>query len=497
MICVSIGRTRHKMVTAEHRFLAEKGAELVEFRLDYMKRAPDVARLLKDRPTPVIATCRRAEDGGRWRDSEAERLTVLRTAIVSGAEYVDLESDIAGKVPRFGETKRIVSHHDFKETPADLEKIYAGMHDLDPDIIKIVTTAKSPEDNVRVLKLVADAKVPTVGFCMGETGRVSRLLCAKYGAPFTYATFSSDRTLAPGQFSFDEMKNDYAVDAIGAKTKLYAVIGDPVAHSLSPHIYNPAFRAEGLDCAYIPLRVPDGELRETLTKLSWLDIRGFSVTIPHKEAALKIAEQRDALAEEIGAANTLFRNHEGTWSAANTDCEAAVSSIREGLKRKGESDSTIKGRKVLLLGAGGVSRAIGFGLMKAGAMLTIANRSVERAQALAGELGCQWINWEHRGTSLAEVLVNGTSVGMHPDVDDTPFKDNWFREGMVVFDTVYTPENTLLIKQARERDCIVVPGTQMFIRQAAAQFERFLGRPAPLKVMLEALRRAISPVKLS
>ncbi|MCA9070315.1 MAG: type I 3-dehydroquinate dehydratase, partial [Planctomycetaceae bacterium] len=307
MICVSIGRTRHKMVIAEHKHLAEHGAELVELRLDWLSRMPDVGRLLKDRPTPCVLTCRRKEDRGRWRGDEDQRLTVLRTGIVSGVEYVDLEDDIAGNIPRYGDTKRIVSHHNFDETPNDLEEIHERMTKLDPDIVKIVTMANSTEDMVRMLKLVSSAKVPTVGFCMGELGQPSRILCGKYGAPFSYATFSKDREMAPGQFSFAEMKKTYRYDKINSETQVFGVLGDPVAHSLSPVIHNAAFEAAGINAVYLPIRIFKRKLKESLDALDWLGIRGYSVTIPHKEGVLEKAKVVDEAAKDIGAANTLFR----------------------------------------------------------------------------------------------------------------------------------------------------------------------------------------------
>ncbi|HID22790.1 MAG TPA: type I 3-dehydroquinate dehydratase, partial [Planctomycetaceae bacterium] len=218
MICVSIGRSRHKMVIAEHRAMAEQGAELVELRLDWLARLPNLARLIADRPTPVIITCRREQDGGRWRGTEEQRLTLLRAAIADGVDYVDLEEDTAPKIPRYGRTKRIVSHHDFKETPHDLEDIHGRLCQCDPDIIKLVTLAQSPRDIVRILKLVQSASVPTIGFCMGEMGLASRILCGKYGSPFTYATFHKARQLAPGQLTFHEMRDVYRFDRIAPAT---------------------------------------------------------------------------------------------------------------------------------------------------------------------------------------------------------------------------------------------------------------------------------------
>ncbi|MAG92343.1 MAG: shikimate dehydrogenase [Planctomycetaceae bacterium] len=495
MICVSIGRTRHKMVALEHRALAEKGAQLVEYRLDWLSHMPDVGRLLKHAPTPVVATCRRQSDKGRWRHSEEQRLNILRQAIAAGVDYVDLEDDVAQKIPRYGSTKRIVSHHNFDETPEHLQEIHDRLAACDPDYVKLVTMANSPRDTIRMLKLVEEAQVPTIGFCMGELGTVSRILCGKYGAPFTYATFSRERELAPGQLSFEEMHDTYRYDSIKPTTQVFGVLGDPIAHSYSPLIHNAAFAAADVDAVYLPLRVPKDALTDTLDAYDWLDIAGYSVTIPHKEGVLAKADRSDDSVKDIGAANTLFRRKQGVWHATNTDYEAALAGIRLGLKARNESDASLAGKKILMLGAGGVARAVAMGVVRAGAALTIANRTKERAVELAGQLGCQHIGWENRASVLADVVVNCTPIGMHPHVDESPFEQNWLRDGMVVFDTVYNPENTLFIKQAREHECFTVTGIEMFVRQAAAQFEIFTGQPAPRDVMRDALRKGISALR--
>ena len=494
MICVSIGRTRHKMVLAEHRALAERGAELVELRLDWLSHSPDVSRLMAERPTPVVITCRRRSDKGRWSGSEDQRQTVLRSAVVEGAEYVDIEDDIAKAIPRYGETRRIISHHNFDETPDDLEKIYKTMCELDPDIVKLVTMANRPEDSVRLLKLVDSAEIPTVAFCMGELGLASRLLCGKYGSPFTYATFSSERTLAPGQLSFEEMAETYRFDRIGQDTRVFGVLGDPLAHSHSPLIHNAAFDASGVDAVYLPLRVPADGLAKTLESFRWLEIDGYSVTIPHKEAVLEVATSVDATVEHLGAANTLCRNGEQDWVASNTDLPAAIATLKTALESLSGSND-LKGRKCLVLGAGGAARAVAGGLVEAGAAVIVSGRTRQRASELASDLGCQETGWENRGTQFADVLINCTPVGMHPNVNESPFQPQWLGDNTLVFDTVYNPENTLLIKQARERGCPTVSGIEMFIRQAALQYELFTNQMAPLDVMRETLRRGISAVR--
>jgi 3-dehydroquinate dehydratase / shikimate dehydrogenase len=497
MICVTLGRTRHKMMVAEHQALADAGAELVELRLDWLRRMPELSRLLADKPTRVIITCRRREELGKWRGDDEQRMTLLRQAIVDGVEYVDLEMDIAGKIPRYGPTKRIISYHNFKQTPDNLEEIFSEMQELDPDIIKLATMANSPVDNVRMLRLVAEAPIRTIGFCMGEMGLPSRILCGRYGSPWTYATFSSERVMAPGQLSFEEMRNVYHYDEIGPETAVFGVLGDPIGHSYSPILHNAAFRHEGLNAVYLALRVPKEQLLESLKAFEDLEIDGYSVTIPHKEEALGYARYSDANVKDIGAANTLYKDLRGRWYAGNTDYEAALETLHVGLEQRNASDKQLSGKSVLMLGAGGVARAIGLGLVRAGAGLTIANRNKNRGKELAEQLGCKYVRWENRGSVLADILINCTPVGMAPNVDETPFPMHWLRDGMLVFDTIYNPENTLLLKQAREHGCATVSGLEMFVRQAAAQFSCFVRQPAPIDVMRQTLRQAISPVRLN
>jgi len=475
---------------AEHRALAEKKAELVELRVDYMRKRPDLGLMLKDRPTPVVVTCRRKADRGRWFGTEEQRQTILREAIIAGAEYVDLEDDIAKSIRRYGKTKRIVSYHNFDETPLELHEIYRRLAQCDADIIKIVTMANSPSDNVRMLEMVSSTEIPTVGFCMGEMGTISRILCGQAGSPFTYASFSSERELAPGQLSYAEVRNLYRFNKITKDTKVFGVIGDPIAQSKSPLIHNAAFRKLRIDAVYLPLRIPADLLLPSLKEFERLKISGYSVTIPHKEGVLQFCDTMTEETDQIGAANTLYRQND-QWAATNTDAPAALEAIQDTLK-KSSSVTDFAGRKVLILGAGGVSRAVGHALISAGAVVTITNRSRDRGKGLAAELGCQYVSWENRGAETCEILINCTAVGMHPKLDESPFEPHWLGDSTLVFDTVYNPEQTLLLKHARERGCPTVSGVEMFVRQAAKQFELFTGQPAPLEYMAETLRVSTS-----
>jgi 3-dehydroquinate dehydratase/shikimate dehydrogenase len=496
MICVTLGRARHTRMINEHKELAEQGAELVELRTDYIGRAISLKRLLDNRPTPVVVTARRRVDGGRWLKSEDERMTLLRSAIASGVEYVDIEADVASQIPRYGNTKRIISFHNLEETPEDLESLHAAMVDEDADIVKIAAMANSFDDNLRMMKMVKNAKVPTIGICMGEMGIITRILASKLGSPFTYAAFSKDKKIAPGLLEWKEMNSLYRYDEITDETALFGVVADPVAHSYSPMIHNRAFKDQGINARYLPFRVPKSDLRTFVIHCKELGIEGLSVTIPHKEGALLHCNRAESSATGIGAVNTMVFRDKDVYGY-NTDYRASMDCIEQLFKIDKSAERPMQGMTALILGAGGVSRAIAWGLKQRHCEVLIASRTMERTQMLAGELGCRAIEWDQRHDQRFNLLVNGTPVGMHPDVDRSPFDAEALNEFIAVFDTVYNPENTLLIKQAKQANCRIITGIDMFVRQAAYQFKLFTGKNGPSDLMRKTIKEATNPVRLN
>lgn len=420
---------------------------------------------------------------------------LLRSSIAAGVEYVDIEADIASQIPRYGNTKRIISYHDFSGTPDNLEDLHAAMVEEDADIVKIATMANSFRDNVRMFNLIRDAKLPTIGICMGEIGTITRILANRFGAPFTYATFSTDKTMAPGQLNWKDMHTLYDVKGINKKTELFGVIADPVAHSYSPLVHNVAFNAEKLNARYVPLRVPKDDLHLFMDCCESVGIRGISITIPHKERALDYCTQAESSANGISAINTMvFEGNERL--GYNTDYRAAMDCINEMLTREDSpTDNPIQGVTALVLGAGGVSRAIAWGLKQRQADVVVTSRTEERAQLLASEIGCRSCPWEDRHSQKVQLLVNGTPVGMHPKVDSSPFNESAINQFMVVFDTVYNPESTMLVKYARKAQARVITGVDMFVRQAAYQFKLFTGREAPAKLMRKTIKKATNPAQ--
>ncbi len=383
MICVSLGRSRHKRMIAEHQYLVEQGAKLVELRLDFIGRAVNLKRLMDNRPGPIVIAARRREDGGRWIRTEQERLMLLRSAIVAGAEYVDIEADIASQIPRYGNTKRIISYHDFSGTPLELEELHEAMAEEDADIVKIATMASTFDDNIRMMNMVKNAKLPTIGICMGEIGMVTRILANRLGSPFTYATFSVDKKMAPGQLNWKEMNELYDYDNITENTELFGVIADPVAHSYSPLIHNTAFKQQGMDARYLPFRVLAEDLPNFMEGAKQLGISGVSITIPHKERALEFCTQAESSATGIGAINTMvFQDNDRL--GYNTDYRAAMDCIEAIYEIKKNAERPMQGITALVLGAGGVSRAIAWGLRQRHAEVIISSRTFETRTDIGG-----------------------------------------------------------------------------------------------------------------
>ncbi|MDB5308074.1 MAG: aroE, partial [Gemmataceae bacterium] len=496
-VLVVIGRTRHKMVMVELQEAVKRGAKFIELRLDFLAKAVDFKRLTPYKRCPWVATLRRPADGGRFPGTEQERQIIIRQAIVSGAfEWVDLETDVASSIPRFGPVKRIISYHNLTETPQNLDEIYTGMLRQDGDVYKLAVLAQSPADVARVLRLQRAAPKPTIAFCMGDIGQPSRFLALKYGAPWIYAAFNKERGIAPGLPSMEDFKTTYPVRSITADTKVFGVVGDPVGHSLSPLLHNHLYQRLKMNAVYLPFRVPRGQFPQALEEYEQIPVHGYSVTIPHKEAAAQAAREKEPTVEATGAANTLVRRDDGKFSAANTDYTAVVESLKAYLSEKAKEGpvTQLSQCSVLLLGAGGVARAVAHALHREGSQLTITSRTPERSHKLAEEVKCKTVDWHARHNVSFDILINCTPVGMHPNVDEAPVHFSILKPGLTVFDTIYTPETTLLVREARSRGCDTITGVDMFVRQAARQFDLFVGMTPDLPTMREIVRKALSPL---
>jgi 3-dehydroquinate dehydratase/shikimate dehydrogenase len=289
------------------------------------------------------------------------------------------------------------------------------------------------------------------------------------------------------------MRQIYHYDDISPNTEVLGVIADPIGHSLSPTVHNAALRDRKIDRVYVPFRVPRENLEEFIGMTRQLTIRGLSVTIPHKEAIVPLLTETDNAVDHIGAANTVVIDGYDR-RGFNTDAQAVLDSIYATLGRGGDVD-VLAGRTALILGAGGVAKAVCYALNTRNVKVVVAARNFSKAEELAKKWQGTAVEWNNRHTVSADMLVNCTPIGMHPNVNETPFDADSLNRAMIVFDTVYNPEQTLLIKDSRKKECAVVTGVDMFVRQAAHQFQLFNGEEAPMDLMRDVVRRSIGAAK--
>lgn len=467
---------------------ASKFADIIELRLDYIKN-PDLGRILERRTKPVIITNRPVREGGKFEGNEEERIALLKLAIQMQADFVDIEHDsiqnIRGDTEQpvpTSKTKLIVSYHNFRETPDDLTDIYRKLGQCDADIVKIVTYANDITDNVKIYRLLQQAQAPLISFCMGEYGIISRILYKRFGSYMAFASLQKGKESAPGQISIHELLNIYQAQKQDKHTSIYGLIGNPVSHSISPIIHNTLFKEMNLNSIYVPFKVD--KIAEFIRELRRLDVKGYSVTIPHKESVIDHLDAIDPMAKKIGAVNTII-NKDGQLIGYNTDCKAAIQAL-EDMNQVSLTDTKndrLKGRRVTLLGAGGAARAIAFGLQERGAQVTVVNRNYERAQSLARDVGCLSRKLNELPSIETDILINATPVGMFPAVNETPVDKNQLKPGMIVFDTIYNPIETRLLREAKAQGCKIVGGLPMFVNQAAAQFELWTGLKPPRKLI--------------
>ncbi|MEK6809289.1 MAG: shikimate dehydrogenase, partial [Nanoarchaeota archaeon] len=439
---------------------AERHADLVEWRMDHHKNLSEqgsierMMEVIAARTKPIIATCRGELPGKK---------ILLLKAVESGAEFIDLDEnqkDIIEEI-RKGKTRIILSFHDSLRTPSleELNRKYDEMQKHRPDFIKIVTTANSINDNFTIFSFL-QGKKNCLAFCMGARGTLSRILAPKYGSFLTFAALDDKKISAPGQLPLIEMEK-YDVTNINERTEIYGVVGTATEHSLSPQIQNYFFHHSSENARFLPFKVEEKELGEFVQNMRKYNFQGAAITMPHKVMVMQYLDEVDEIAACIGAVNTIV-NKKGKFIGYNTDCYGALRALHE--------ESEIKGKKVLLLGAGGAARAIVYGLQKEEAKVTISNRTPEKAKRLAEEFNADHLSLAEAEKESAgyDIIINATSAGMGSQQEEIPL--HTLPKEKIVMDIVSRPAITKFIKLGQQNDCTLITGEKMLLYQAAQQY---------------------------
>ncbi len=476
MICIPIvSQTTEDAIKDMAR--AEEIADLTEIRADYIKNL-DLEKILAARTKPVIVTITSKNENGRFEGTEKERTALLRQAVDLGADYIDISikcPELSDLIKYCKDTKSIVSYHNYDETSGNLQEISQKIERAGADIIKIATFAKKLSDNLKIFELIRRSSKDIIAICMGELGEISRILAPIYGSYLTFGSLEIGSESAPGQIPAHILRDVYRVNEVEQGFDVYGLIGNPVNKSRGYLLFNPLFKYYNINGIYLNFRVED---IDDFTRYFQGLLTGFSITMPFKEALFHILNDITPEAEKIGAINTIVKDR-GKITGHNTDIAGIINPLIEKVP--------LKGKTVTLLGAGGAARAAAVGIMAKDGKLTILNRTVSKAERLAKDLGCDFGPLSDFESIKTDILINMTSVGMMPDIDLTPV-DTTLVKNMVVFDGIYNPEKTKLLIEAEKNGCTIIPGTEMFLHQAAEQFKLWTGIDPDLDVIKNILK---------
>lgn len=474
---------------------AEEFADVIEVRFDCLE--PDEIQksfASLNSTKPLLFTFRPVAQGGHadveieWRFTFWTAFVVNNAAIQKHNTWLDLEYDLIGQVQKSDIPMTIHSFHDFSGAPDDIEEVYEHLAGGDA-AAKIAIQTDDISDGLALWKLLKKAKSENkqlVPIAMGEAGKWTRILGLAYGAPMTYAALESGKEVAPGQISAEELRDVYRVKELTEKTDIFGIIGDPVKFSLSPYMQNAAFKAAGKDAVFVPFEVQD--LDSFITRFlpeSGLNIRGLSVTQPHKQAVMKYLDEIDETAQKIGAVNTL-KIVDGKLHGFNTDAPGFIAPLTQ---RAGN----LSGKRAAVLGAGGAARACIHALKQNGAQVTVFARDLAKAKPLAAEFGVDLQLLSDEAFSGFDLVVNATPLGMKGKFEgQSPSTPGQLKGVPVVYDLVYNPEETPFLQAARTAGVpTVIGGLEMLVAQGAEQFRIWTGGDAPVEVMKAALRERL------
>jgi 3-dehydroquinate dehydratase / shikimate dehydrogenase len=465
---------------------ASKQADVIELCLDLWEGFPwtsdrraQIKLCLQQVSQPIVLACR----------SQKMLNKELLQEIVPKVFYLDAEEF----TPLSSQPPWVRSRHFHEAMPSNLQSVLDAMIDARVSAYKIAARARSSLDALAMLHCMKKHRESFIGVAMGEEGRNTRILSPVFGGGWTYACLDQRSASAPGQINVQELLDVYHYRTLNPETKMLGVIGDPVSQSMGRFVHNAVFRELGVNAVYLPWRVRVEEVQPFIAGVRSLNLGGLSVTMPLKEAVIPLLDTVDPAAKAMGAVNTIV-NRGGTLVGYNTDGPGALDAI--------ESKRSVRGKRIIIVGAGGSSRAVAYEALQRGASVIILNRTAERGKALAHDLGCEGGGLEllpQEARRGYDILIQCTSVGMAPDIDKSPVAEEWLLPTALIVDAIYKPEQTRLLKEAQAKGCSVVTGREFYMNQAIRQWFLWLPtlgytKPLDLVALKQLMKETIDVV---
>jgi 3-dehydroquinate dehydratase/shikimate dehydrogenase len=486
MICISIAQESRRLALAD-MLNASRQCDLLEVQLDRFERAPDVKELLENKPKPVILSCRRPQDGGQWKGSETERLALLRQCIIDKADYVEIELDVADDIRRLPPAKRVITYTNLKETPADINEIYAEAQRKGADVIKLVTLARTPEEAWPLIQILAKPALPTVVVGLGKPGVMLSVMGRKIGAPWVYAALERGMEAYPGQATVRDLNDVYGYASIGKSTPLVAVTGFTPREYALIGVLNAGFAEVGAAPRCLPAQI--GNMKLFRKVMDVIRFKGVVVDDAHQGDVLEVVSECEPAAKQAHAAD-LIASEEKVWHGYNTLWRAAGSTLEAVLREKRGGDKPLQDRIVMVVGVNAAARSVTLGVKQRGGIPVIASHNRDAAQKLAHDLACRHIPFEALYTTRHDVLaVCAIEQGA---TKDSGLQSNYLKPSILVMDLTALPKKTLMLVEAERRGCEIVPPRRLLLEQAMLLM-RLMTDKEVSRAKLEAVLAELAP----
>lgn len=477
MICITVTPKSRKLAKADLLNAARHG-DIIELCLDHFVKEPDVGDLVKAVDKPIIVSCRRPQDGGHWEGSEDERLVLLRQAIVAGPEYVELDLDIAPSIPRFGKTQRVISFVRTDRPENDIDAVFDEATKHQADVVKFAWPTPTLDDAWPLLKAVTGKRMlPIVGMGLGPAELTFSLLSRKYGSPWIYAALESSMRAHPGQATVHDLDEIYHWRDIDRATTFLAIAGFGESQLTTTRVYNSAFRTLGMNVRCLPIEV--GQVRQVKKMLDALKVRGVVVSGRLGHRIFPLAEQIDPTDQASQYVDLLMNKSDG-WHGYNSLWRTAITALESALGKSRSGERPLEQRNVMVLGTGGVARAMVYGITQRKGIVSIAGQPDPLANGIATEMGCRFVPVHNLYSTLADVVVLADS-SLRCGQKQGDINPSYLRPEMTILDVCDPPREHALFEEARLRGCALVAPADVYREQMTAQFKALTGKELPVQ----------------
>jgi 3-dehydroquinate dehydratase/shikimate dehydrogenase len=490
MICISIAQESRRLALAD-MLNASGQCDVLEVRLDRFTKAPEIGELLANKPKPVIMSCRRQQDGGYWKGTEADRIALLRQCVISKADYVEIELDIADQIRKFPPAKRVITYTNLSETPPDIAKTYEEAQKKSPDVIKLTTLARTVEEAWPLVQILAKQREPTVVVGLGKPGVMLNVLGKKLGAPWTYAALEKGMEAYPGQPTARDLNEVYHYNEIDRGTRFVGVTGFDDQEFLTVAAVNAALKHFAMPARCLPL--PMGKVALFQKIIDATKLAAVVIDPLHRGAILEITNEPDDAAKESGSADVIIKTEE-KWRGYNTLWRAALSALEDALRSKSKAEKPLEGRVVMIMGVNALARSMAYAVKSRGGVPIIASRDGGAAQMTAQQFQCRHVQFEAIYSTMHDILIvcseEKEKLREKARSGEAGVHGGYLKPGMGVMDLTAMPHTTRLLDDAELRGCVVVSPKQILLGQLEQQVRLVTGKDVPRELLADVLDRS-------